>query len=103
MIGWNHQFNRHELGRTPGDGEGRGSLACCSPWGHKGLDMTWQLNKQKLARKSYCKDNADRENRQGHKQEGEVGTNDESNIETYTLLCYAMLSHFSRVQFCATP
>ena len=21
--------------QTPGDGEGQGSLACCSPWGHK--------------------------------------------------------------------
>ena len=24
--------------------EGQGSLACCSPWGHKELDMTQQLN-----------------------------------------------------------
>ena len=23
------------LSRVLGDGEGRGSLACCSPWGHK--------------------------------------------------------------------
>ena len=23
------------LGQTPGDGEEQGSLACCSPWGHK--------------------------------------------------------------------
>ena len=23
----------HELGQTPGDGEGPGGLACCSPWG----------------------------------------------------------------------
>ena len=27
-----------------GDGDGQGSLACCSPWGHKELDMTEQLN-----------------------------------------------------------
>ena len=27
-----------------GDGEGQGSLACCTPWGHKVLDMTEQLN-----------------------------------------------------------
>ena len=26
------------------DGDGQGSLACCSPWDHKGLDMTEQLN-----------------------------------------------------------
>ena len=30
----------HELGRTPGDGKGQGGLACCSPWGLKGSDMT---------------------------------------------------------------
>ena len=28
----------------PGDGEGQGSLACCSPWGHKESDTTEQLN-----------------------------------------------------------
>ena len=44
MVGWYHRFNGHELGQTPGDGEGHGSLACRSPWGHKNLDMTWQLN-----------------------------------------------------------
>ena len=27
-----------------GDGEGPGSLACCSPWVHKESDMTEQLN-----------------------------------------------------------
>ena len=32
------------LGQTPGDGEGQGSLMCCSPWGHKELDVTGQLN-----------------------------------------------------------
>ena len=30
--------------QTPGDDEGHGSLACCSPWGHEELDMTEQLN-----------------------------------------------------------
>ena len=29
---------------TPGVGDGQGSLACCSPWGHKELDMTERLN-----------------------------------------------------------
>ena len=32
------------LKQTPGDGEGQGSLACCSPWGHKESDMTESLN-----------------------------------------------------------
>ena len=35
--------NRRELGEpTPGDSEGQGSLVCCSPWGHKELDMAKQ-------------------------------------------------------------
>jgi len=33
--------NRHELGKTLGDGKGQGNLASCSPWGHKESDMTW--------------------------------------------------------------
>ena len=36
--------NGHELGQTSGDGEGQGGLMRCSPWGHKALDMTGQLN-----------------------------------------------------------
>ena len=39
MVGWHHQLHRHELEQTPRDGEGRGRLACCSPWGHKELEM----------------------------------------------------------------
>ena len=30
----------HESEQTPGDGEGQGSLACCSPWGRKESDTT---------------------------------------------------------------
>ena len=33
MVGWHHQLNGHEFEQTPGDSEGQGSLACCSPWG----------------------------------------------------------------------
>ena len=33
MVGWHHRLNGHEFAQTPGDGEGQGSLACCSPWG----------------------------------------------------------------------
>ena len=43
-LEWHHQFNGHELGQTLGDGEGQGHLACCSPWGHKESDTTWQQN-----------------------------------------------------------
>ena len=28
MAGQHHQFNEHELGQTPGDGEGQGGLTC---------------------------------------------------------------------------
>ena len=39
MVGWRHRLNGHESEQTPGDGEGQGSLASCSPWGHKESDM----------------------------------------------------------------
>ena len=45
MVGWHHQLNRHEFEQALGDDEGQGSLACCSPWGHKELDTTELLNK----------------------------------------------------------
>ena len=35
MVGWHHQLNGHEFEQAPGAGDGQGSLACCSPWGHK--------------------------------------------------------------------
>ena len=40
MVGWYHQPNRHEFELAPENGEGQGSLACCSPWGCKELYMT---------------------------------------------------------------
>ena len=43
MIGWHHRFSGHELGQTPADDEGQGSLECCSPWGHEESDTTHQL------------------------------------------------------------
>ena len=44
MIGWHHQLNGHEFEQTPGDSEGQGTLACCSPWGHNESEMTDKLN-----------------------------------------------------------
>ena len=44
MVGWHHCLDEHEFEQAPGVGDGQGSLACCSPWGHKELDMTDQLN-----------------------------------------------------------
>ena len=40
MIGLYHQLNGHEFEQTVGDSERQGSLACCSPWSRKELDMT---------------------------------------------------------------
>ena len=40
MIGGHHQLNGHEFEQTPGDSEGQGRLACCSPWGHRESDTT---------------------------------------------------------------
>ena len=44
MVGWHHQLNGYEFEQDLGVGDGQGSLACCSLWGHKELDMTEQLN-----------------------------------------------------------
>ena len=40
MVGWHHRLSGHEFEQSPGDGEGQGSLACCSPRGHKESDET---------------------------------------------------------------
>ena len=44
MVAWHHGLNGHECEQAPGDGDGQGGLACCSPRGHKELDMTERLN-----------------------------------------------------------
>ena len=40
MVRWHHQLNGYDFEQTPGDSEGQGSLACCSPWGRKEWDTT---------------------------------------------------------------
>ena len=40
MVRRHHWLNGHEFEQALGNGEGEGSLVCCSPWGHKELDMT---------------------------------------------------------------
>ena len=44
MVGWHHRLNGHEFEQTLGDGEGQGSLVCCSPLGQRESDTTEQLN-----------------------------------------------------------
>ena len=40
VVGCHHRLNGDESEQTPRDGEGQGSLACCSSWGCKKLDMS---------------------------------------------------------------
>ena len=35
MVRWHHRLNGQEFEQAPGDGDGQGGLACCSPWGRK--------------------------------------------------------------------
>ena len=48
MVGWHYWLNGHELEQAPRVGDGQGSLACYSPWGHKDSDKTEQLNTTEL-------------------------------------------------------
>ena len=49
MVRWHHRLDGHGFGQTPGNGEGQGSLACCSPWGCKESDMTERRNKSNMS------------------------------------------------------
>ena len=40
MVGWHHRLSEQEFEQVPGDGEGQGALAYCSPWSHKKKDTT---------------------------------------------------------------
>ena len=40
MVGEHHRLDGHESEQGPGEGEGQGSLVCCSPWGRKESDRT---------------------------------------------------------------
>ena len=44
MVGWNHWLDGHEFEYAQGIVDGQGSVACCSPWGHKELDKIQKLN-----------------------------------------------------------
>ena len=52
MVGWHHWLDGHEFEQAPGVGDGQGSLACCSPWGHKELDTTDRLNWTELSKRN---------------------------------------------------
>ena len=44
MVGLHHWLNGHEFEQALAVDDGQGSLAYCSPWGHKESDTTEQLN-----------------------------------------------------------
>ena len=44
MVGWPHRLDGHESEQALGVGDGQGSLACCSPRGHRESDTTEGVN-----------------------------------------------------------
>ena len=44
MFGWHHRLDGQAFEQTTEDGEGQGSLVCCSPLGRKESDTTERLN-----------------------------------------------------------
>ena len=49
MVGWHYRLNGHEFEQTLEDGEGQESLVCCSPWGHKELDLVTEQQCRELS------------------------------------------------------
>ena len=47
VVGWHRRLNGPEFQQAPGDGDGQGSLVCCSPWGYRESDATGQPNNSK--------------------------------------------------------
>ena len=47
MVGWHHRLNGHEFEQALGDSEGQGSLAWCSPWGHR-VRHDWATEQQQI-------------------------------------------------------
>ena len=48
MVRWHHQLDEHEFKRALEDGEGQGSLMCCSPWGCR-LGHDWKTEQQQTS------------------------------------------------------
>ena len=56
MVGCHHRLDGHEFEQALGAGDGQGSLACYSPWGHKESDMPEWLNWTELNWNQYPKE-----------------------------------------------
>ena len=55
MVGWHHRLDGHEFEQALGVGDEQGSLACCSPQGHKGSNTTEGLNNKTSSLSCTCK------------------------------------------------
>ena len=44
LVRWHHQLDGHASEQALGVGDGQESQGCRSPWGHKELGVTEQLN-----------------------------------------------------------
>ena len=54
MVGWHHWLSGCKFEQALGDGEGQGSLVCCSPWSRKELDTIEQLNNKTCQNIDLC-------------------------------------------------
>ena len=48
IVRWHQGLGGHEVKQTLGDGEGQGTLACCSPWVEKSWTHDWATEQQQL-------------------------------------------------------
>ena len=55
VVGWHQQCDGHDFEQALRDSEGQGSLAYCSLWCHKELDMTEWLKNSNSMEKRYVK------------------------------------------------
>ena len=47
-VKWHYRLSGHEFEQALGAVDGQGSLACCSPWGHKESDTTERPNNKEV-------------------------------------------------------
>ena len=83
VVGWHHRLDGHELEQVLGDDDGKGSLACCSPWGHKESDVTERQNWTELRGKGV---------RETHERVQDYGDGWQTLLWWWSLWCIQMLN-----------
>ena len=73
-VGRHQKLSGHEFEQAPGDSEGRGSLARCSPWGRRESDTTKRLNNSSITKAAMA--NFGRPPHDNREVEGEIGSGD---------------------------